>query len=77
MATSPAKVALVTGAARGIGLAAPRRFLAEDWQVALLDVEDALLRDSVAALADPVNTLAVPRDVSARVNGRRHLFPAR
>ena len=64
MATSPAKVALVTGAARGIGLAAARRFLAEDWQVALLDVEDALLRDSVAALADPVNTLAVPCDVS-------------
>src|SRR6266700_1165005 len=31
------KVALVTGAARGIGLAVAKRFLAEDWRVALLD----------------------------------------
>ena len=31
------KVALVTGAARGIGLAATEIFLERDWQVAMVD----------------------------------------
>lgn len=58
------KVALVTGAARGIGLAAAKRFLAEGWQVALLDIEDELLDQSVKALASPNTTLAIHCDVS-------------
>jgi NAD(P)-dependent dehydrogenase (short-subunit alcohol dehydrogenase family) len=58
------KVALVTGAARGIGLAVAKRFLAEGWRVALLDIEGELLGGAVAALADPDHTLSLPCDVS-------------
>src|SRR3979490_202950 len=64
MAPSPQNVALVTGAARGIGLATAKRFLAEGWRVALLDIEGELLRDAVAGLANPDNTLALHCDVS-------------
>jgi NAD(P)-dependent dehydrogenase (short-subunit alcohol dehydrogenase family) len=62
--SSPQKVALVTGAARGIGLATARRFLAEGWRVALLDIEGQLLKDAVAGLATPDVTLALHCDVS-------------
>jgi NAD(P)-dependent dehydrogenase (short-subunit alcohol dehydrogenase family) len=58
------KVALITGAARGIGLATARRFLAEGWRVALLDIQGDLLRSEVAALARPHHTLALDCDVA-------------
>ena len=64
MTPSPPKVALVTGAARGIGLATAKRFLAEGWRVALLDIEADLLQDAVAGLAKPDVTLALHCDVS-------------
>ncbi|MDP1866801.1 MAG: SDR family oxidoreductase [Bradyrhizobium sp.] len=64
MAPAPQKVALVTGAARGIGLAVAKRFLAEGWRVALLDIEAALLQGAVAGLANPDSTMALPCDVS-------------
>ena len=64
MTTSSQSVALVTGAARGIGLAVARRFLAEDWCVALLDIEGKLLEESVAALEASERTLALGGDVS-------------
>ena len=64
MSASLRKVALVTGAARGIGLAVAKRFLADDWRVVLLDIEDDLLEKSVAALAEPDVTMAVTCDVS-------------
>ncbi|MBR0649035.1 SDR family oxidoreductase [Roseomonas terrae] len=59
-----AKVALVTGAARGIGLATARRFLAEGWRVVLLDIDGALLDAAAAAIAEPEATLALICDVS-------------
>jgi NAD(P)-dependent dehydrogenase (short-subunit alcohol dehydrogenase family) len=64
MTDRPQKVALVTGAARGIGLAVAKRFLAENWRVALLDIEAELLDGAVAALANPDHTLALSCDVS-------------
>ncbi|MBR0755980.1 SDR family oxidoreductase [Bradyrhizobium jicamae] len=64
MNSSSSKVALVTGAARGIGLATAKRFLAEGWRVALLDIEGELQANAVAALKNPDNTQAITCDVS-------------
>jgi NAD(P)-dependent dehydrogenase (short-subunit alcohol dehydrogenase family) len=64
MSSPSSKVALVTGAARGIGLATAKRFLAEGFRVALLDIEGELLKGAVAGLADAANTLALHCDVS-------------
>jgi len=45
------RVAVVTGAGRGIGLATAKRFLAEGWRVALLDIDLETLTATVAELA--------------------------
>jgi NAD(P)-dependent dehydrogenase (short-subunit alcohol dehydrogenase family) len=58
------KVALVTGAARGIGLATAKRFLTEGWRVALLDIDAATLEAAAASLSNPGATLALVCDVS-------------
>jgi NAD(P)-dependent dehydrogenase (short-subunit alcohol dehydrogenase family) len=64
MNAAPNKVALVTGAARGIGLATAARFLDDGWRVALLDVLGDALNDAVAAWGRPDDTLALVGDVS-------------
>lgn len=58
------KVALVTGAARGIGLATARAFLEDGWSVALLDIDGVAQEAAVATLALPTRTLALTCDVA-------------
>src|SRR4029078_8560512 len=50
MSEATRKVALVTGSARGIGLATARRFLADGWRVALLDIDDEMLNRTYNSL---------------------------
>ena len=52
--------ALVTGAARGIGLATTRRFLAAGWRVAMIDRDDDALAAAAADLADKYRDGALP-----------------
>jgi meso-butanediol dehydrogenase/(S,S)-butanediol dehydrogenase/diacetyl reductase len=59
------QVAVVTGAARGIGLAVARWFLAHGYDVALLDVDRTTLVAAEAALAMRERVLALPCDVSS------------
>lgn len=55
------KIALVTGAARGIGLATTNLFLANGWQVAMIDRDEAELQTVSTQLTD---TLSICCDVS-------------
>jgi NAD(P)-dependent dehydrogenase (short-subunit alcohol dehydrogenase family) len=64
MASGSQKVALVTGAARGIGLAAATRFLGDGWRVAMLDILGDTLGAAVIGLDQPDATLALEADVS-------------
>lgn len=56
------RVALITGAARGIGLAAAKRFLGEGWRVAGFDIEGETLRAAFEPFG--ANGLAIEGDVS-------------
>lgn len=62
--SSHSPVAVVTGAARGIGLAIARWFLAHDHRVSLIDIDRETLEKTEAALADPQRVLALHCDVS-------------
>ena len=58
------KVAVVTGAARGIGLAIAQWFLAHEHRVALIDIDAATLHAAHAVLPEPARALALHCDVS-------------
>ena len=57
-------VAVVTGAARGIGLAVAEWFLANGYRVALLDIDRKELNATARRLKDPLRVMAIHCDVS-------------
>jgi meso-butanediol dehydrogenase / (S,S)-butanediol dehydrogenase / diacetyl reductase len=61
------RVAVVTGGARGIGLAIARWFLAREHAVALIDIDEATLRRTERELDDAARVLALYADVSQPV----------
>ncbi|MBK7061208.1 MAG: SDR family oxidoreductase [Rubrivivax sp.] len=62
--SSPTRVAFVTGGARGIGLAIGQWFLADGWQVALIDNNAETLFPAATALGQPERVLPLHCDVS-------------
>jgi len=72
------KVAVVTGAASGIGLALSERFLAEGMSVVMADIEAPLLENRATALATahPGRVLAAPCDVADLVQVEEVKFAA-
>jgi len=64
------KTALVTGAARGIGLATTRLLLEQGWQVAMVDRDAEALDEAAAVLENAhifINDVSVPEQVTSVV----------
>lgn len=62
------KIAIVTGAARGIGLATTKLFLADGWRVAMIDRDDAALQAAAEGLHGTLPLLcdvSIPEQVEA------------
>ena len=58
------KVAVVTGAARGIGLAISKKFLEEGYLIAILDIDQKTLSQTMKQFFDTNNVLGLECDVS-------------
>jgi NAD(P)-dependent dehydrogenase (short-subunit alcohol dehydrogenase family) len=69
--------ALVTGAARGIGLATTRRFLDDGWTVAMIDRDADALMDAAAGLERALPVVAdvsIPSQVEAMIDATMARF---
>lgn len=71
--TDQHRVAIITGAARGIGLATAKRFLTEGIRVALIDNDKNTLDAAVAAIDRPDAVLAIDCDVAEPEQVKRAL----
>ena len=60
------KIAIVTGAARGIGRACAERLLADGAKVVVADIDEARLNETAAAIGTADTVLAVVTDVSSK-----------
>jgi NAD(P)-dependent dehydrogenase (short-subunit alcohol dehydrogenase family) len=60
------KIAVVTGAAQGIGKASAERLLAEGAKVVIADVNEARLSETAASIGTTDDVLSVPTDVSSK-----------
>jgi 3-oxoacyl-[acyl-carrier protein] reductase len=59
------RIAVVVGAARGIGLAAARRLAAKGDRIVGIDLQADTLRQAMASIGDGTKALAIPTDVSS------------
>ena len=73
MTATAAPVAIVTGAANGIGLATARSLLKSGWSVVALDLEDAGVADR---FAEERRALAIPADVAEEDTASRAVSAA-
>ncbi len=66
------KTAIVTGAARGIGLATTKLFLSKGWKVAMVDRDAEILAEEAARLSDDARAIvcdvAIPEQVSQMIS---------
>lgn len=71
------KVALVTGAARGIGLATSKLLIDQGWRVAMVDRDGDALEEASAGLAKVIPfqfDVSIPESVDEMVNAVRQQF---